>query len=339
MSHLRERKEKNCLNCETTVIGKYCHACGQENAEPKETVWQLVSHFFSDMTHFDGKVFTSMKDLILKPGFLSAEYMRGKRASYLNPIRMYLFTSFVFFLIFFSLFKVDENKLNGSRAAISNKIDSATLKEVAKQLHNGKITTTGELRKVIEDTASGIVFKTNFQSRAQFDSLMQSGKTRPNWFKRQLANKVFAIEDKYSHNSGMLVTNFTNAFLHSIPQMLFILLPMFALYLKFLYKRHRDYYYADHAIFTIHFYIFVFIDMLFVFSFSKLTHISWLSWLSYLNILLVFAIFFYMYKAMRNFYNQRRAKTIVKFLLLNFSFFLTAVFLLIIFVFLSLYQV
>ncbi len=339
MSHLRERKEKDCLNCETTVIGKYCHVCGQENAEPKETVWQLASHFFNDMTHFDGKVFTSMKDLILKPGFLSREYMRGKRASYLNPVRMYFFTSFIFFLIFFSLYKVDEKELNKSGAGNGDKIDSTTLKQISDQLNSGKITTRDEFRKVIDDTASGIVFKTNFQSRAQFDSLMKSSKTRPNWFQRKLANKIFAIEDKYSHNSGMLVTNFTNAFLHSIPQMLFVLLPMFALYLKLLYKRHRDYYYADHAIFTIHFYIFVFIDMLLVFSFSKLTHISWLSWLSYLNILLVLAIFFYMYKAMRNFYNQRRAKTILKFLMLNFSFFLTAVFLLIIFVFLSLYQI
>ena len=109
MSHLPQRKEKNCLNCGTTVIGKYCHVCGQENIEPKESVWQLISHFFSDITHFDGKFFTSMKDLVLRPGFLSKEYMRGKRASYLNPIRMYLFTSFVFFLVFFRCIKLMKN--------------------------------------------------------------------------------------------------------------------------------------------------------------------------------------------------------------------------------------
>ena len=37
MSHLPERKEKDCLNCGTTVFGKYCHVCGQENLEPKES--------------------------------------------------------------------------------------------------------------------------------------------------------------------------------------------------------------------------------------------------------------------------------------------------------------
>src|SRR3990170_1171261 len=103
MSHRPERKEKNCLNCGTTVHGKYCHICGQENVEPKETFWGMTTHFFNDITHFDGKFFTTLKDLLIRPGFLSAEYIKGRRMSYLNPVRMYVFTSAIFFLIFFSV--------------------------------------------------------------------------------------------------------------------------------------------------------------------------------------------------------------------------------------------
>jgi len=105
VSHLKERKEKICLNCQSELFGRYCHVCGQENLEPKETVWHLVQHFFNDITHFDGKFFSTVKYLMRKPGFLSAEYMAGRRASYLNPIRMYVFTSAIFFLILFSLKK------------------------------------------------------------------------------------------------------------------------------------------------------------------------------------------------------------------------------------------
>ncbi len=104
MSHLKERKEKTCLNCQTSPLyGRYCHVCGQQNLEPKETVWHLVQHFFEDITHFDGKFFSTVKYLLKRPGFLSSEYMIGRRASYLNPIRMYVFTSAIFFLILFSL--------------------------------------------------------------------------------------------------------------------------------------------------------------------------------------------------------------------------------------------
>ena len=116
MSHSPERKEKNCLNCGTIVHGRFCHICGQENTEPKETFFGMVAHFFKDITHFDGKFFTTLKDLLFKPGFLSVEYMKGRRMSYLNPVRMYVFTSAIFFLIFFSLikpkgaFKITEGK-------------------------------------------------------------------------------------------------------------------------------------------------------------------------------------------------------------------------------------
>jgi hypothetical protein len=103
LSHSRERKEKVCLNCHSDLYGRFCHVCGQENLEPQETVWHLVQHFFNDITHFDGKFFSTVKYLLRKPGFLSSEYMIGRRAAYLNPIRMYVFTSAIFFIIFFSL--------------------------------------------------------------------------------------------------------------------------------------------------------------------------------------------------------------------------------------------
>lgn len=103
MSHRPQRKEKDCLNCGTIVQGHYCQNCGQENIEPKETFWGMVTHFFYDITHFDGKFFVTLKDLFFKPGFLSAEYIRGRRVTYLHPIRMYIFTSALFFLVFFTV--------------------------------------------------------------------------------------------------------------------------------------------------------------------------------------------------------------------------------------------
>lgn len=118
MSHRPQRKEKNCLNCGTFVTGKYCQQCGQENVEPKDTVFGLIQHFVYDMTHFDGMFFSTLKLLLFRPGMLTKKYVEGKRASYLNPIKMYVFTSAVFFIIFFTF-------LNPVKAI---KDDSATAK-------------------------------------------------------------------------------------------------------------------------------------------------------------------------------------------------------------------
>lgn len=340
MSHLIERKEKNCLNCGTIVVGKYCHTCGQENIEPKETVWQLASHFFSDITHFDGKVFTSMKDLILKPGFLSKEYMNGKRASYLNPIRMYLFTSFVFFLVFFSLYSVDGNtvKIEVGKNNNIDEIDSVKLRQLTAEMNNGKPLTKEEVKKRFDSTGASF-FKVKYTSKEEYDSLLKAGVVKDNWFQRMITYKGIELNQKY-HSSGRLaITNVLAKLQHSIPQMLFVLLPVFALFLKLIYYRHKDFYYAGHAIFTIHFYNFVFIQMLLILAISGISSMTGFGWLQYLILILFAVILFYLYEAMRNFYRQDRFKTIMKYFLLLVSFLCFGIFLLIIFSFISVLEV
>ena len=78
MSHRKERQEKICLNCQAQTVGRYCHACGQENIEPKETFLHILRHFFEDMTHFDGKIFRTLSLLFTKPGFLTTEYLKAE---------------------------------------------------------------------------------------------------------------------------------------------------------------------------------------------------------------------------------------------------------------------
>lgn len=342
MSHLRQRKEKNCLNCGTEVIGRFCHNCGQENVEPKESIWHLISHFFQDITHFDGKFFTSLKDLVFKPGFLSREYMIGKRASYLNPIRMYLFTSAIFFLIFFSLYKVDQKdfKINktfwGRTEKQINEMDSAKLSEFTKKINNGKPLSRAEVLARV-DTSSFSFAPGNYHSKREYDSLLKAGIKKHNWFERQLVYKNIEIKEKYGSQPGVMVAALINTFMHSLPQMLFVLLPLFALILKLIYIRRKQFYYVDHVIFTIHLYVFIFLVMLITFGLGKLRGILHWEWLKFITAIFILSIFFYFYKALRNFYKQRRAKTILKYFILLFLFLITTVFLFIIFFFFSIF--
>jgi len=348
VSHLLQRKEKNCLNCGTTVIGKYCHNCGQENVEPKETFWQLLSHFFSDFTHFDGKFFSTLIDLLFKPGYLPKEYMNGRRASYLNPIRMYLFTSFIFFLIFFSLFHLDEKQsyvvmdYHGKTADQIEKMSSKDFEDFTKLVNNGKSMTREDFKHYMDSSKKegSIQFSgNNYKSKEEYDSLLKTGKVKNNWFVKKLVNKQIEINEKYHNDQNKLLEAIINTLLHSFPQMLFISLPLVTLFLKLLYIRRKKFYYVSHAIFIIHFYIFVFIVMLINIGVSKLKNYTNLDWIGYINGLLALAIFYYLYKAMRNFYQQRRGKTILKYFIFLFSFLLLIVFLLGIFFFVSIFKV
>jgi hypothetical protein len=101
LSHFKERAEKNCLNCNTEVHGRFCHICGQEN-RAKGNGLGAGQSFFHDITHFDGKFFTSLKVADYKTGFLSRVYHRAKgKASEPYPdVCVYRLLFFILFLVF-----------------------------------------------------------------------------------------------------------------------------------------------------------------------------------------------------------------------------------------------
>lgn len=328
MSHSTLRQEKNCLNCGSHVEGRYCQNCGQENLPPQESVWHFITHFFNDVTHFDGKFFKTLKYLILKPGYLTRQYMLGKRASYLNPIRMYLFTSFLFFLIFYSFYKPGfDTQPTFQDAALENinhlsgsQFDSATA-----VLNHGKPMTHEEFVKYKDSVLRELKFSFSndeYQTTQQYDSAVKTMQKTPSWLSRKFNRKLIEIQQKYKQNQNGFFNALWTDVIHQFPKMLFISLPLAALLLQLLYWRRKQFYYVIHGVFSIHFYIFVFIAILVQMGIIGLKNQTGWDWLLYLNTVITLLIFFYLYKAMRNFYGQKRGKTILKYLLFVISFFI-----------------
>lgn len=320
--------------------------CGQENIEPKETAWHLVTHFFNDITHFDGKFFSTLKYLVTRPGFVSKEYMLGKRASYLNPIRMYVFTSAIFFLIFFSVTHFDKDSVKttvkGHDLKEIAKMDSATFSAFTKSITEDKPMSREEFAHYVDTTRKTGTFRIstgNFKSREEYDSMLKSGKVKHNWFERKLVYKQIELDEKYQRDGNKILLSFVNSLTHSFPQMLFVSLPLFALVLKVLYHRRKNFYYANHAIFSVHLYVFAFIFMLLMMGLSQVKHYYNWNWINFVIGIGVIYLFYYQYKAMRNFYQQGRGKTVLKFILLLLSMFFLISLLFIIFSFFSLFKI
>ncbi len=355
MSHFKERKEKICLNCNTEVVGKYCHVCGQENIEPKESAWHLITHFFNDVTHFDGKFFSSLKYLILKPGFLSSEYLKGRRASYLHPIRMYVFTSFVFFLIVFlnaghhEVQDPQEMKAeyvqekDSLLAELKAETDSARHEKILRKLdrvnrgiikmreieqiktYDG-IDTTGFARSKNTDAAFTVNDR-DYRNMKEYDSIQKQlpAEERDGWFMRQVAKRGMEINKKVAYNGDEFMDKLKENMIHSVPKVMFISLPLVALLLQLLYIRRKDFFYVSHGIFIIHVYIAIFILILVTYLFGWLKDVSSWSLFNWLSGFTIIGMFYYLYKAMRNFYQQGRGKTVMKFVLFNMMVFVVFV--------------
>lgn len=346
MSHLPERKEKICLNCKSVVYGRFCHICGQQNTEPKETFWGLVTHFVYDVTHFDGKFFATTRHLLFRPGYLAYEYLRGRRASYLNPIKMYVFTSAFFFIILFA-FVIDADKDEASTAkqksalihqrnelesAILNETDSSEKKDLQKELKrlNNRIKYFGQtgVIKIADDdsteidTLNAIGGQKLPKTVAKYDSIQASlpAEKRDGWLYRTAVRKIISINDKYRGSRKQFWAKANEKFTHSVPQMMFVSLPLVALILQLLYIRRKQYYYVNHVVFTVNLYIAIYLLLLVFYSFAGLFSLTGVRIFEVLATLTWLAIFFYVYKSLRNFYRQGRAKTILKYILFLFMF-------------------
>jgi hypothetical protein len=85
-----------CLNCGTVFAGSYCPSCGQKHGPPMPTTKEIVGDLMRSAFSPSGKMFESLKTLMLKPGELSRAYLAGQRRRYVHPVRMYLLCVFVF---------------------------------------------------------------------------------------------------------------------------------------------------------------------------------------------------------------------------------------------------
>ncbi len=92
--------DDTCPNCGATVDGKFCASCGQKRIDKHEfAVKHFFGHLVHEITHLDGnKISKTFVALIAKPGLLTCEYLAGRKGQYLNPIRIYLTVSALYFL-------------------------------------------------------------------------------------------------------------------------------------------------------------------------------------------------------------------------------------------------
>jgi hypothetical protein len=106
-----------CANCGTTLHGQYCHACGQSRFPADDlSVTRFFARFAHELAHLDFKSLRSLVALV-RPGYLTAEYLAGRRRRYLSPLKLYFLAATVFFFaapyVGFSLEDMTENDPSG----------------------------------------------------------------------------------------------------------------------------------------------------------------------------------------------------------------------------------
>jgi hypothetical protein len=287
--------EKKCLNCDTPLTDTYCAHCGQKDIPVRQTIGDLLINFISSFWSFESKFFQTVKYTVFKPGALPRDYNEGKRERYFHPARMYVFISFVYFLLI---------------AVLPDK--DASEKETVDDGSGIKVLTNDSDNNINFNFGKAV---SNYKSFAQYDSAQKllPEEARDGRIKRFMIKRSFEINSKYQKDSEGFTQSFGENFEANVPRVFFVLLPIFALILKGLYAR-KDYYYSEHLIFTVYFYNFFFAAGSIYMLMNLIPYVEYLTWA------IIIWIAIYMPIGMRAMYRQPWGKTILKYSLFVIAF-------------------
>lgn len=295
-NHLRH--DKTCENCGYAVDVAYCSNCGQKNIETRQSFHHLAGHVVEDITHYDSGFWRTIKFLLLKPARLTQQYLLGKRQSFVPPVKLYIFISFItFFLLSIIPDTEGQKALSGKHRAETNTIKvNDTLRYEKKPLN------VGNGKKVY--------------SLAELEALRNGPETeRPGFATYYLLKTVLIVREKEMNEKDLI-----DGLIHTLPKVLFIYMPIFAFWLWLLHGKKR-WYFFDHSIFTLHYFSFLLILVIitrlldFVFEFSLPGSVyDILS--SIIGIFVLGYSFFYFFRAHSRMYGERKLISRLKSILL-----------------------
>jgi hypothetical protein len=269
MSHKIYRKETNCLNCGVEVTGKFCPNCGQENLETKENFFHLAGHFISDYFHYDAKFFQSIISLFAKPGFLTRQYWEGKRVRFIHPLRLFFFITIAFAISSTVFYK-----------RFGNDLRSTVVKpdKVMSQFDSANLASMHDTTRVFVPE-----WKQTFRAKE-----LKEYKTRDARIHRKLKAGI-------------------DVFFSFLKYITFLLLPLYALIFKVLYRRSNKLY-VEHLVYTLHLQSFAYAlsSILFLVPFF-IPESSEL-----LIRLMILLMFVYTMFSLRYLYQQSWVKTVIK---------------------------
>lgn len=319
----------HCLNCDAVLTGQYCGKCGQRASSRLISIWELVRDAFGDLFELDSRLWRTLIPLAVRPGALTLDYLRGRRARYMPPFRMYIVLSLTFFLIaFFNpreslgiLFAADPPD-PAAETSIAEQVAAGLRSEI----NDGDLDDSDEgvpeeddeeednpgLSLTVGDDDAG-----DKCDLSEFDS-----SDMPIWIARRLTKERLQVMcNRLIAEDGAGVKGFVDKLGDNVPIGLFILLPMMALVLKILYPLSKRYY-VEHLLFVVHYHAFIFLAITTQVLFSRfgvlvglpnaIDEIAGLSVSAYIVV--------YLYKALRRVYGQRRWVTLLKLALLFFAY-------------------
>lgn len=286
-----------CANCGDRTPGRFCRHCGQARRVVHVSLREMVADFVDDQLTLNSRLPRTVAFLLVRPGYLTREYLRGRIASYVRPLRLYLGTSVLFFLVFAFAARLG-NWVGGDVIRVRTTTDS----------------TAGAAGRVQAETL-----------RRHADSRRASVRPAPPQKEAVVFHGMGAFGDtlnvKYQRLKQMEPRQRRDVLLDAVqeqlPRLMFAMLPVFALLLKLLYLRSGRFY-VEHFVFALHFHAFAFLLSTLLIGVEQLPGAANVA---AIPLAAVGWIYLYLFVAMKKVYGQGIVRTGGKYAALLLSYF------------------
>ena len=298
----------------------------------------LLRDLMEDLLDLDSRFMRTLKPLLFKPGRLTRDYMEGRRFRYAPPMRLYIFSSIVFFLLA-ALLSNDAISISSSSGengfALIVDEPVAEQQAVEEALNN----LPPELREQIDmdETLDAnedmeVVSEVFTVDDIQFNGEPWDRETNPvdiKWLPVWLNDRINDEIEESPHKAEQINENpnlIIDKVFDILPATMFVLLPVVALIFKFWYLFAKRYY-IEHLIFSLHNHAFVFVSLILILLanvsetlFTRYDHTTAATSMIWVMAVIGSWIPLYMLISLRVVYRQNWFMTMGKFTLIGLSY-------------------
>jgi hypothetical protein len=288
-----ETPTRKCQNCGTPLLGEHCHACGQPVKGTIRPLSSMLHDVADTILNIDSRIFRTLAPLYLRPGYLTTEYFNGRRVRYVTPFRLYFFLSVLaFFVAQLTLSDVNMNSVITS----DNGIGEAQTPEEAAKAHDVFIARMNKMSGAAAGGAQQAIRNADkkLEQRLAYFKRLEEAKAKGEPVpidKSEDSNDLSFNDAPWDAQKNPVQVSWLPAFANDrlngaighmkdnlprirkdpkpfllgafgmLAQVLFVLMPLFALLLKLFYIFKRRLY-MEHLIVALHSHAFVFLSML-----------------------------------------------------------------------------
>ncbi len=221
-----ELPPNRCRNCATPLEGEYCSHCGQREGRGDLHFSEAIGELADDVVAWDSRLWRTLLPLVFKPGYLTAEFIAGRKARYVAPFRLYLIISFILFLV-----------ISGTGHNIS----------LDREDSSGDVV----LAPVVISDPNAMT-AADVSSDIGVEIELADGNS-PQWL-QDLEQRLEGNADTIKQEPG----DFLDEIIERLPQTMFFMLPLFALLLRLCYL-FSPFHYLQHLVFALHYHSFFYL--------------------------------------------------------------------------------